>query len=325
MEQGEKPFYECPVFSIVVPVHNEMAALPELYRRLKAVMEQYTEAWELVLVNDGSQDQSAQAIALLCAQDDHVRGISLARNFGFQIAVSAGLDAARGRAVILMDADLQDPPEVIPEMISQWQVGFDVVYGMRSERVGETWFKRTTASGFYRLIQHIASVHIPLDTGDFRLMDQRVVDVIRQMPERHRFLRGMVSWIGFQQVGIPYKRDARYAGTTNFTFRKMLHFALDAITGFSNMPLQLASYSGFAAVLVSVVMWLVALAIRLFGAVPAWPDQLITLAMVFFLGGIQLICTGILGEYLGRMGDEIKQRPLYLVDRRWGFRQQSRR
>ncbi|NTV63968.1 MAG: glycosyltransferase family 2 protein, partial [Oscillochloris sp.] len=195
-----------PTYSIVVPVHNEAAGLAELHRRVLAVMAQTSEPWELVLVNDGSRDQSVAEIARLCARDSHVRGISLTRNFGFQIAVTAGLDVARGQAVILMDADLQDPPEVILEMITQWRAGFDVVYGVRASRAGETWFKKATASAFYQLIGKITSVNIPRDTGDFRLMDRRVVEAIQQMPEHHRFLRGMVSWVGFRQTGVRYER-----------------------------------------------------------------------------------------------------------------------
>jgi dolichol-phosphate mannosyltransferase len=324
---------EVPAFSIVVPVCNERAVLLELYRRVRAVMDQammgrisgqMSEDWELMLVDDGSRDQSAEVMAFLCAQDSRVRGIRLTRNFGFQVAATAGLDAARGRAVILMDADLQDPPEVIPELVSQWRAGFDVVYGVRSEREGESWFKRASASGFYRLIGRITNVNIPPDTGDFRLMDRRVVDAIRQMPERHRFLRGMVSWVGFQQTGVRYKRQPRYAGETKFTLRKMLHFALDAITGFSSMPLQLASFFGFASVLLSGLALVTVIALSLSGAAQAWLGQLTTMAAVLFIGGVQLICTGIVGEYLGRMYDEMKQRPLYLIDQRWGFSEQTK-
>lgn len=308
-----------PTFSIVTPIHNEAQGLPELYRRVRAVMETTHAAWELLLVNDGSQDDSAAVIADLCAQDGRVRGLSLARNFGFQIAVTAGLEAARGRAVILMDADLQDPPEVIPDLIAQWRSGFDVVYGVRSERVGETWFKRATASLFYRLIRRITNVNIPLDTGDFRLMDRRVVEALRQMPEQHRFLRGMVSWVGFKQTGVTYKRQPRFAGRTNFTLGKMLRFALDAITGFSYMPLQLASYLGLGMAGLSGVSILGVVALRLFGADQPLTGQATTLVAVLFLGSIQLMGLGVVGEYLGRMYDEVKRRPLYLVERRWNF------
>ncbi len=308
-----------PTFSIVVPVHNEMAGLPELYRRVKLVMDRTGEPWELVLVDDGSQDDSAAGIAQLCAQDARVRGLSLTRNFGFQVAATAGLDAARGNAVVLMDADLQDPPEVIPQMIEKWWAGYEVVYGVRGERAGETWFKRATASGFYRLMRRLTQVDLPLDTGDFRLMDRRVVEAIRHMPEQHRFLAGMVSWVGFKQIGVTYKRQPRYAGRTSFTVGKMLRFALDGLTSFSNFPLHAASYLGLAftalsglVLLAGVVSWLLG-----FGWLGSTAAVVITMLL---LGGIQLICLGVVGEYLGRMYDEIKGRPLYLVERRWGFK-----
>jgi dolichol-phosphate mannosyltransferase len=281
-------------------------------------MDSTGEPWELVLVDDGSRDHSAQVIQQLHTQDDHVAGLSLSRNFGFQVAVTAGLDVARGDAVLLIDADLQDPPEVIPEMIAKWREGYDVVYGVRGEREGETLFKKATASGFYRLITHITNVSIPVDTGDFRLMDRRVVDAVRQMPEHHRFLRGMVSWVGFRQTGVTYKRQPRYAGTTKFTVGKMVRFALDAITSFSYMPLQLASYLGFVMALISAAAIVAVIALRLLGSSRPLLGQATTLVSVLFLGGVQLICLGIIGEYLGRIYDEVKHRPLYLVAQRWG-------
>ncbi len=308
-----------PVFSIVVPVHNEADGLAELHRRVAAVMDGLGEPWELILVDDGSRDRSAAGIAALCEQDRRVRGIALSRNFGFQVAVTAGLDATRGQAVILMDADLQDPPEVIPEMAAQWRDGYQVVYGVRGERAGETWFKRVTASGFYRLIAKITNVDIPVDTGDFRLMDRQVVNAVRQMPEQHRFLRGMVSWVGFKQIGVTYKRQPRFAGETKFTLAKMLRFALDAITGFSYVPLQLASYLGFAIAALSALAIVAVVILRMFDASRPLLGQATTLVAVLFLGGVQLICLGIVGEYLGRIYDEVKHRPLYLVQHRWGF------
>jgi polyisoprenyl-phosphate glycosyltransferase len=313
------PLEEAPVLSIVVPVHNEAAVLMELYQRVRFVLNNTVDSWELLLVDDGSRDESAQMIAELCERDERVRGISLTRNFGFQIAVTAGLDAARGHAVVLMDADLQDPPEVIPELVARWREGLDVVYGVRSERAGETWFKRASASGFYRLIGRMTSVDIPLDTGDFRLMDRRVVDAIRRMPEQHRFLRGMVSWVGFKQAGVAYKRQPRFAGQTNFTLRKMLRFSLDAITGFSYLPLQLAGYVGAGLMLVSGLAIAGAMLAQLAGAARPLSGQAPTLLAVLFLGGVQLACLGIVGEYLGRMYDQARQRPLYLVSQRWGF------
>jgi dolichol-phosphate mannosyltransferase len=218
-----------------------------------------------------------------------------------------------------MDADLQDPPELIEGFLRKWREGYDVVYGVRGERQGETWFKRWSAHAFYKLIGSITSVAIPEDTGDFRLMSRRVVEAVRQMPERHRFLRGMVSWVGFRQTGVVYQRHARYSGKTNFTFRTMLRFALDAITSFSYLPLQIASYLGFAIAIVSGLAIALVVALRLFGSDAPLLGQATTLVAVLFLGGIQLICVGIVGEYLGRIYDDVKGRPLYLVEQSWGI------
>jgi len=307
---------EKPVISILAPVYNEEPVLPELYRRVREVMEQTGEPWELVLVDDGSRDRSAEVIAALHEQDPRVRGLSFSRNFGFQIAVTAGLDYVEGDAVILADADLQDPPEVFPEMIARWREGYDVVYGVRTRREGETWFKLFTAKLFYRLIYRITDVNIPLDTGDFRLMDRRVVNVLRHMPERNRFLRGMIPWLGFRQIGIPYQRKARFAGESKFSsVRQMLPFALDAITSFSYLPLQLATYLGFSLAALSGLAIIVVILLRLLGPSNPLAGQATTLVIVLFLGGVQLISLGIIGEYLGRIYDEVKGRPLYLVDR----------
>ncbi len=308
-----------PKISIVSPVHNEEAVLHELYRRINEVMSQTDETWELVLVDDGSRDRSAEIIAELHQQDDRVRGLSLSRNYLFQIAATAGLEHATGEAVVLIDADLQDPPEVILEMIKKWKEGYDVVYGVRTERGGETWLKKFTAKAFYRIIVRITGVNIPVDTGDFRLMDRRVVDAVLKMPERNRFLRGMVSWVGFRQTGVYYKRHARYAGGTKFTYRKMTRFALDAITGFSYFPLQLATYLGFACATASALAILLVILLRLFGPDTPLLGQATTLVAVLFLGGVQLISLGIIGEYLGRIYDEVKGRPLYLTDKKWGY------
>lgn len=308
-----------PTISVIAPVHNEEDVLEELYRRIKEVLDPLDEAWELVLVNDGSRDRSAELIEQLHRRDSRVRGISLARNFGFQIAVTAGLDHVQGDAVALIDADLQDPPEVIVDMVAKWREGYDVVYGVRSKREGETWFKRLTAKLFYRLIHRITSVHIPVDTGDFRLMDRRVVDAIRQMPERNRFLRGMVSWVGYRQTGIQYERHPRLAGETKFSVSKMTRFALDAITSFSYMPLQLATYLGFTIAALSGLMIVVVVGLRLLGPSAPLLGQTTTLVAVLFLGGVQLISLGIIGEYLGRIYDEVKGRPLYLVEKKWGY------
>lgn len=305
--------------SMICPVHNEEQVLDTLYDRVLQVMDTLDLEWELILVDDGSRDSSAEVIHRLHEMDARVHGIRLSRNFGFQVAVTAGLDVASGDAVILMDADLQDPPEVIPQMVAAWRDGADVAYGVRLVRDGETWFKKTSAAAFYGLIHRITSVDIPVNTGDFRLMDRRVVDAIRQMPERHRFLRGMVSWVGYKQVGIGYHREARYAGETKFTLRKMIRFALDAITSFSYFPLQIASWLGFVMAALSGLAIVMVIGLRLFGSDSPLLGQATTLIAVLFLGGIQLLCMGIIGEYIGRMYDEVKARPLYLVQESWGI------
>jgi dolichol-phosphate mannosyltransferase len=313
-----------PTISIVVPVYNEEPVLPELYRRVREVMDGLEEPWELILVNDGSRDKSAEVIASLHEQDSRVKGVSFSRNFGFQEAVTAGLNYTSGQVVVLSDADLQDPPELIPQMIAKWREGFDVVYGVRISREGETWFKKFTAKAFYRIIYRITSVNIPLDTGDFRLMDRRVVNAILRMPERNRFLRGMVPWVGFQQTGIEYQRAARFAGESKFnSVRQMLPFAVDAITSFSYFPLQLATYLGFIMAVISAITIIGVIWLRLFGPDEPLLGQASTLVAVLFLGGVQLISLGIIGEYLGRIYDEVKERPLYLVEKTWGLEEGS--
>jgi dolichol-phosphate mannosyltransferase len=275
-------------------------------------MEQAGDTWELVLVDDGSLDGSGDLILELSKKDPRVRPVVFARNFGHQIAVTAGLDYSRGQAVVIIDSDLQDPPEVVLLMIDKWREGYEVVYGVRTDREGESWFKLMTASLFYRLIYRITDVNIPLDTGDFRLLDRKVVDVMNQMRERHRFLRGMSSWIGFRQTGVEYRRAARFAGETKYPLRKMMKFASDAITGFSYLPLQLATYLGFISAGISILAIPIVIYLRFSGS-EAFFGQATTLIAVLFLGGIQLISLGILGEYLGRLYDQAKGRPLYIV------------
>ena len=301
-----------PIYSVVAPIFNEIGNLPEFYRRVKESLDQSGESWELLLVDDGSTDGSTEKIRELAALDSRVKPVIFARNFGHQLAVTAGLDYAAGQAVTIIDSDLQDPPEVILDMISKWKEGFEVVYAVRSEREGETWFKLLTASIFYRLIYRITDVDIPMDTGDFRLLDRKVVAVMRQMRERHRFLRGMSVWVGFKQTGVQYKRAARFSGTTKYPFKKMLKFASDAITSFSYFPLQLATYIGFIAAGLSILAIPVVIVLRVLGS-QSFLGQASTLIAVLFLGGVQLISLGILGEYIGRLYDEAKGRPLYIV------------
>ena len=257
-------------------------------------------------------DGSTEIIRDLAKKDDHIRPIIFARNFGHQVAVTAGLDYSRGDAVIIIDADLQDPPELILEMAKKWRAGNEVVFAVRAEREGESWFKLWTASLFYRIIYRITDVKIPLDTGDFRLMDRKVVNVMNQMRERHRFLRGMSAWVGFKQIGVEYKRSARVAGETKYPFRKMLRLAINAVTGFSYFPLQVATYFGFGSAGVAILAIPVVIYLRITGS-QAFFGQASTLIAVLFLGGVQLISLGVLGEYIGRLYDEAKGRPLYIV------------
>ena len=300
-----------PVFSVIAPVYNEEELLPHLYARVIAVMEGLGESFELVLVDDGSRDQSYAVMRDLAQRDARVRVVRFSRNFGHQMALSAGLDYARGQAVIMLDADLQDPPEVIPDLVARWREGGEVVYAQRTRRHGETAFKLLTAAFFYRLIGRITSVNIPADTGDFRLLDRRVVDALIQCREQHRFLRGLSAWVGFRQVAVPYVREERLAGQTKWPLLKMVRFSLDAITGFSYVPLELATTAGFLLAGLSLLGIIIAAALRLFNI--AIQGQASTLILVLFLGGIQLIFLGILGEYLGRIYDEVRARPLYIV------------
>jgi glycosyltransferase involved in cell wall biosynthesis len=299
-------------YSIVAPIYNEIDNLPLLYQRIKEVMDSSEKPWELLLVDDGSTDGSTEKIRELARDDKRVRPIIFARNFGHQVAITAGWDYARGEAVIIIDADLQDPPEVMLDLAKKWQEGYEVVYAVRAEREGESWFKRFTASFFYRLIARITDVKIPVDTGDFRLMDRKVVDVLKTMRERHRFPRGMSAWVGFKQIGVKYNRAARYAGETKYPFRKMLRLALNAITSFSYLPLQVATFFGFISAGIAIIGIPIVIALRISGA-PQLTGQATTLIAVLFLGGVQLISLGILGEYVGRLYDEAKGRPLYIV------------
>jgi len=307
------------LLSVVIPCMNEEEVLRETNRRLTAVLEHAPVNFELIYVDDGSTDSTANILRQLQAVDNRIRVVRLSRNFGHQIAITAGLEHAAGNAVVIIDSDLQDPPEVIFEFLTKWLDGYDVVYGMRTDRDGESAFKLWTARLFYRLIGQLSDTNIHVDTSDFRLMDRRVVDALMTMPERDRFVRGMVSWLGFSQVAVPYHRASRAAGSTKFSLFKMVRFALDGIFSFSILPLRLATWTGFAASGLAVLGILIILLdtfLKVPGLVKGWSS---TVVAVLFIGGVQLICTGIIGEYIGRIYGESKRRPLYIVRERMGF------
>jgi polyisoprenyl-phosphate glycosyltransferase len=308
-----------PKYSLIIPVYNEEATLPELSRRVLAVMDQLQGPSELILVNDGSADRTLDLLRHLHQQDQRICYISLARNFGHQIAVSAGLNFVRGQAAIILDADLQDPPELIPELIGQWQAGYQVVYAQRRQRRQEAWLKRLLAYGFYRLLKQLADVDIPTDTGDFCLIDRQVVDVLNAMPERNRYLRGLRSWVGYRQTAVVFDRDPRFAGDVKYTFRKSFALAMNGLVSFSQVPLRLSSYVGLLAAVAAIGMALLVLYWRLF--VPNSPLTGFTMILVaiFFLGAVQLVSIGILGEYVGRIYDQVKGRPLYTLGEIAGF------
>ncbi len=302
-----------PQISVVAPVYNEEALVREFYERVTTVMTCLGEPWELILVDDGSRDQTPEELDRIQAGDpDHVIVVHFARNFGHQLAITAGMDYARGNAVVTIDSDLQDPPEVIPDLVRRWHEGYEVVYAVRSEREGETWFKLATADLFYRIIQSLTSVTIPMEAGDFRLLDRKALAYLKAMREHDRFVRAMTSWVGFRQTGVPYRRHARKAGTTKYTLSKMIRLAIDAITGFSALPLKLALWSGAGAIVLGLLLAVILLIIRLGGDAPL-AGQGLTASLVLFVGGVQLLTVGILGEYIGRIYTEVRRRPLYTV------------
>jgi polyisoprenyl-phosphate glycosyltransferase len=307
------------LLSVVVPCMNEQEVLLTTHQRLIAVLQQAPVNFEIVYVDDGSTDSTPEVLRNFQIKDARVRVVRFSRNFGHQVAITAGLEHASGDAIVIIDADLQDPPEVILEFLAKWLDGYDVVYGVRAERDGESAFKLWSAKFFYRFISRLSDTSIPLDTGDFRLMDRRVVDSLISMPERDRFVRGMVSWLGFSQVAVPYHRVSRAAGTTKFSLFKMIRFALDGIFSFSILPLRLATWTGFAASGVAIAGIIIVLLERFFqvpGLVKGWSSAVIA---ELFIGGVQLICMGIIGEYVGRIYGESKRRPLYIVRETMGF------
>jgi dolichol-phosphate mannosyltransferase len=308
-----------PKYSFVIPIFNEEATVLELYRRVSAVMDEMDGAVELILVNDGSRDRSLSLIRDLHIKDSRVCYLSFARNFGHQVAVTAGLNFARGQAVVILDADLQDPPELIPELVSKWQQGYEVVYAQRNQRRQEGWFKRLTAFVFYRLLQRLADVDIPTDTGDFCLMDRRVVDILNAMPERNRYLRGLRSWIGFRQTAVLFDRDPRFAGDVKYTFHKSFGLAINGLVSFSKVPLRLSTYLGLFAAAVAIVMAVLVIYWRVFFPHSPLTGYAVIAVAIFFLGAVQLFSIGILGEYVGRIYEEVKNRPLYTLAEVAGF------
>jgi dolichol-phosphate mannosyltransferase len=307
-----------PDYSIVVPAYNEENTLVEFHARLSKVLQSLDGQSEILFINDGSTDETERLLRQLHQKDSRIKILHLSRNFGHQVAITAGVDMAQGRACLIMDADLQDPPEVIPEMVAFWRGGFDVVYGVRKKRLGESRFKLATASLFYKTLKHLAHIEIPQNVGDFRLLDRKVVDALKKLPEKNRFVRGLVSWVGFKQTHLLYERDARFAGETKYPFLKMLQFALDGITSFSAIPLRLATWMGLLCSFASflIILWVVGAKLFTDRTVLGWASVMV---VMLFIGGIQLFTIGILGEYIGRIFDEVKQRPLYLVREKIGF------
>lgn len=300
------------VCSVVVPLYNEEEVILETYKRLKSVMDSLNEPYEIIFVNDGSRDKTASMAYEICNKDNTIKLVDFARNFGHQTAITAGMDFSEGEAIVVIDADLQDPPELIPKMIEKWREGYDVVYGKRGERKGETFFKKLTAKVFYRFLRNMTDVDIPVDTGDFRLIDRKVCEALKLVNERNRYIRGIISWLGFKQIGVEFTREKRFAGETKYPLKKMLKFASDAITSFSYKPLKLASYFGTLLSFCSFIYLIVVIFMKLFTdhVQQGWTS---IVAINLFFHGITLIILGIMGEYVGRIYDEAKGRPLYIV------------
>ncbi len=302
-----------PTLSVVVPVYNEEEVINESYRRLTEVLEQTGETYELIFVNDGSRDKTLPLALEICEKDKRVKVIDFARNFGHQLAITAGMDASSGKAVVVIDADLQDPPEVIPEMVEKWREGYEIVYGKRIKREGETAFKKFTAKVFYRFLDRMTDVDIPVDTGDFRLIDRKVCEALKLVPEHNRYVRGIVSWLGYKSCPVEFERKKRFAGTTKYPLKKMIRFASDAIMSFSYKPLKLATLLGCGVSLLSLILLIFYAAFGQLNPV----TSLIILGI--FIAGLLFLCLGIVGEYIARMCDEVRNRPLYLIRKMHNF------
>ncbi|MES2761457.1 MAG: glycosyltransferase family 2 protein [Bacteroidota bacterium] len=310
--------------SIVIPIYNESKIIPELHQRLNKTFALFKSECnlnlneiEIIFVNDGSKDDSLQQLIALTETNPHYQVVNFSRNFGHQKAVTAGIDISVGESVVLIDADLQDPPEFIAELYKKQNEGYDVVYAVRNKRIGESYFKMATAKLFYRILFRMTDISIPLDTGDFRIMRRNVVDVLKKMPETHRFIRGMVSWVGFKQIGLEYERQERFAGETKYPFKKMLSFAIDALTSFSTTPLKLVTYFGFIVSLIGLLGILYVAYTKYFtnNNITGWSSIMVT---ILFMGGVQLLTLGIIGQYIGRISEESKNRPLYIIDKIYG-------
>src|SRR5687767_2894882 len=308
-----------PVVSVVVPIYNEELVIEALHSRLLQVLQPTVESFEIIFVNDGSRDRSAAMLDSICRSDSRFKAIHFSRNFGHQAAVTAGLHVLSGQCAIVIDADLQDPPELMLEMMTKWREGFEVVYAQRTARTGEGLMKRATAYVFYRTLGKLSEVKVPFDAGDFCLMDRKIVDLLNSMPERNRYLRGLRAWLGFRQTAVTYERPPRFAGVTKYSPGRMMALALDAVFALSKAPLRLATWFGFFASAASFVLGLVFIAERVFGSGNIARGWASTIVVVLFLGGVQLICLGVIGEFVGRIYDEVKQRPLYVVGRSTGF------
>ncbi|SHK11069.1 glycosyltransferase family 2 protein [Hymenobacter psychrotolerans] len=298
--------------SVIIPIYNEESNIPALYDRLREVLDPMGLRYEFIFINDGSRDKSLQLVQTLALRDERVRYIDFSRNFGHQIAVTAGLDLSSGEAVVIIDADLQDPPELIVPLYQKLQEGYEVVYAKRRSRQGESAAKKTTAKLFYRILASITNISIPVDTGDFRIISRKVVDALKRMPEQNKFIRGQISWIGYRQTFVEYDRAERAGGETGYTYRKMIRLALDGITGFSDVPLKVATVSGFLVSGVAFVVMLYTLYARFVSGnyQPGWASLMVS---ILFLGGVQLIAIGIIGEYIARLSANVRQRPLYII------------